>query len=70
MNRDWTSKLQVILLAAKKKLASHTFKASWEEVIVMHSGKMKAKYMKEDEWKSFFVNLQADISQLITDSGP
>ena len=25
-----------------------------EEVLVMHSEEMKAKYMKEDVWKSFF----------------
>ena len=30
-----------------KKLCSHTFKASSEEGIVMHSEKMKAKYMKQ-----------------------
>ena len=36
---------------------SHTFKPSWEEVIVMHSEKMKAKYMKEGVWKSFFRKL-------------
>ena len=50
-------KLQVTLLFAYiswKKLFSHTFKASLEEVIVMHSEKMKAKYMKDDVWKSFF----------------
>ena len=35
-----------------------------KEVIVMHSEKMKAKYMKKDAWKSFFVSLQADILQL------
>ena len=40
-----------------KKLCSHTFKASSEEVIVMHSEKMKAKYMKEDVRKSFFRRL-------------
>ena len=44
-----------------KKLCSHTFKASSEEVIVMHSEKLKAKYTKEDVWKR---NLQAGISQL------
>ena len=38
MNRDSTGKLQVTL----------TSKASSEEVIVKHSEKMKAKYMKED----------------------
>ena len=37
-----------------KKLYPHTFKTSSEEVIVMHSEKMKVKYMKEDVWKSFF----------------
>ena len=57
MNCNWTGKLQVALLSAYiswKKLYSHTFKASSEEVIVMHSEKMKVKYMKEDVWKSFF----------------
>ena len=48
-----------------KKLYSHTFKTSLDEVIVMYSEKMNAKYMKEDVWKCFFfVNLQAGISQL------
>ena len=48
-----------------KKLCSHTFKASLEEVFVMHSEKKKAKYMKEDVWKSFFfVNLQVGILQI------
>ena len=43
-----------------KKLCSHTFKASSEEVIVMYSEKMiysekiRAKCMTEYEWKSFF----------------
>ena len=61
-------KLQVTPLSAYicwKKLCSHIFKASLEEVIVMHSEKMKAKYVKEDVWKSFFfVNLQVGIPQL------
>ena len=35
-----------------------------EKVIMMHSKKMKAKCMKVDVWKSFFVNLQVGISQL------
>ena len=47
-----------------KKLCSDTFKASSEEVIVMYSAKMKADYMKEDVWKSFFGNLQVGILQL------
>ena len=57
MSRNWTGKLQVTLLSAYiswKKLCSHTFKAFLEEVILMHSDKMKAKYMKEDMWKIFF----------------
>ena len=57
MHRNWTGKLQVTLLSAhisRKKLCSQTFKASSEEVIVMYSEKMKAKYMKEDVWRSFF----------------
>ena len=43
-----------------KKLCSHTFKASLEEVIVtysekmMYSEKMKAKCMTEYVWNSFF----------------
>ena len=39
-------------------------KAFLEEVIVMHTQKMRAKYMKEDVWKSFFVNFHVGISQL------
>ena len=57
MNRNWTGKLQVILLSAyisRKNLCSQTFKASSEEVIVMYSEKMKVNCMKEDVWKSFF----------------
>ena len=57
MNRNWTGKLQVALLSVYiswKKLYSHTFKASSEELITMYSQKVKAKYMKEDVWKSFF----------------
>ena len=30
----------------------------------MHPEKMKAKYMKEDVWKSFFLKLQLGISHL------
>ena len=47
--------LQVTLLSAyisRKKLCSQTFKAPSEKVILMYSEKMKAKYMKEDVWKS------------------
>ena len=53
INRNWTGKLQGILLSAyisRRKLYSQTFKASSEEVIVMYSEKMKAKCMKEDVW--------------------
>ena len=60
MNLNWTGKLQVTLLSAYiswKKLCLHTFKTSLEEVIVVYSEKMKAKYMKEDVWKSFFREL-------------
>ena len=67
MNRNGTGKLQVTLLFAYisgKKLCSHIFKASSEEVIVMRSEKTKAKYMKENVWKSFFINVQVTISQL------
>ena len=55
-------KLQVTLLSAYiswKKLCSHTFKASSEEVIAVHSEKMKAKYIKKDVWNSFFRKLSA-----------
>ena len=54
---------QVTLLSiyiSWKKLCSHTFKASLEEVIVtysekmMYSAKTKAKCMTEYVWKSFF----------------
>ena len=37
-----------------KKLCSQTFKVFLEEVIMMHSEKMKAEYMKEDVWNIFF----------------
>ena len=58
MNRNWATKLQVTLLftcISSKKLCSHTFKTSSEEVIAMHSEKMKTKYIKEDVWKRFFL---------------
>ena len=68
MNRNWPDKLEVTLLSAyisRKNLCSHTFKVSSKEVILIYSKKMKAKYMKEDLWKSFiFVKLQVGISQL------
>ena len=56
-NSHWTGKLQLTLLFSYtfwEKLCSHTFKASLKEVMVIPSDKMKAKYMKEDVWKSFF----------------
>ena len=53
MNHDWTGKLQNTIFRWKK-LCSQTFKATLEEVILMHSEKMKAKHMKEDVRKSFF----------------
>ena len=34
----------------------HIFKASSEEVIVICSEKLKAKYMKENVWMSFVKN--------------
>ena len=64
---NWTGKLQVTPLLAYiswKKLCSRTLKVSSEKVILMSSEKMKAKCMKEDVWKSFFVNFQGGISQL------
>ena len=65
MNRNWTGKLLFSSYISWKKLRSHTFKASLEEVIVIYSEKMKAKCMKENVWKSFFFgNLQVGISQL------
>ena len=54
---NWTGKLQATLLftyISRKKLCSQTFKASWEEVILMYCEKMKAKCIKKDVWKSFF----------------
>ena len=45
MNRDGTGKLQAALLSAERNCA-RTLSSS-EEVIVMHSEKIKAKYMKE-----------------------
>ena len=38
-------------------MCSHTLKVSLEEVIIMFSEKMKAKFVKEDVWKSFFRKL-------------
>ena len=71
MNRNWAGKLQVTLLSAYifwKKLCSHSFKASLEEVTVMYSEKIKAKYMKKDVWKSFFsYNCGLAFHNLITD---
>ena len=47
MNRDWTGKLQVI--KKLKEIAEEIVLAhSSEEVIMMHSEKIKAKYMKEN----------------------
>ena len=43
MIRDWKGKLQVTLLSTEIVLAH-----SSEQVLVMHSEKMKAKYMKEN----------------------
>ena len=66
MNCNWTGRLLVTLsfvYISRKKLNLHDFKASSEEVIVMRSEKMIAKYM-EDVWKSFFANLHAGILQL------
>ena len=40
-----------------KKWCSHTFKVSSKEAIVIHSDKMKAKYMKKDVSKSTFRKL-------------
>ena len=57
MNRICTRKIQVTLLFVyipRKKECSHNFKTSLEEVIVMRSEKMNAKYVKECVWKSFF----------------
>ena len=54
----WTGKLQITLPSgciSRKKLCSQTFKPSSEEVTVMYSEKIKAKYMKkEDVWMSLF----------------
>ena len=58
MNRNWTGKIQVTLLfvyISWKKELWHNFKASSEEVIVMRSEKMNAKYIKEYVWKSSFL---------------
>ena len=51
-----------------KKLCLHALRASSEEIIMMHSGKMKAKYMKKVIIKMmcervFFVNSQAVASR-------
>ena len=67
MNRNWTGILQGTLFFAYipwKKCCSHTFRVSSKEVTVMHSEKLKAKYMKEDVWKSFFHKLAGWLSQL------
>ena len=53
MNPDWTGKLQVKLLFTERDCA-HTLSKWYSDI---HSEKMKAKYMKEDVWKSFFRKL-------------
>ena len=69
MNRHWTGKLQVTRLSAyisRKKLCSQTFKASLEEVIVMHSEKMKEKCLK-DVWNFFSVTCRLTSRNFIAD---
>ena len=53
LNRQITSNTTFRLHCLKEIVLAH-FQVSSEEVIVMHSEKMKAKYMKEDMWKSCF----------------
>ena len=36
----------------------------FESLFMVYSEKMKGKYMKEDVWGSFFVNLYFGISEL------
>ena len=67
MNRNWTGKLQETLLysyTSRKKLCSNTFKASSEEAILMHSEKIRLKYMKRMCERLLFVKLQVDILQV------
>ena len=50
MNRNWVGKLQVTLIfgyISWKKECLHSFKTSLEEVTMMCSEKMKAKYLKK-----------------------
>ena len=59
-NRNWTSKIQVILLfvfVSWKKECSRNFKTFSEEVILMRCEKMKRKKIKEYMWKSFYCKL-------------
>ena len=48
LNRYIVSNTTFRLCFHKEKMLAHTFKGSLEEVIVMLSEKMKAKYMKKD----------------------
>ena len=60
----WVSSLSKVIsrnIITKNKTKE---KKKTEQVIVMYSEKMKEKCMKEDVWKSFFVNFQVGISQL------
>ena len=61
MNRDWTGKLQVILLSAEKIVLAHSSEevnrdAFWENEAKIHE--------RECIERVFFVNLQAAILQL------
>ena len=67
MNCNWSGKIKVTLVFVSiswKKECWHNFKATSEEVIAIHSEKMKAKYIKKTYERVFFVTLQAGISQL------
>ena len=64
MNRDWTGKLQVILLSAERNCTRTLSNPLWKK----HSWCILRKW-RQNTWKKmcervFFVNLQAGISQL------
>ena len=65
MNRNWTGKLQVTLLFyfLKEILFAH-FQSLLGRSNPGSFLENEGKYIKEDMWKSFFLNLQVGISQL------
>ena len=53
----WANLTLPFAFISRKKLCSHTFKASSEEVMVLCAEEMRAKYIKEDVWNNFFHKL-------------